>query len=413
VSRAGKQAPHLRRTPGLLDDARMIVAGFVGARWWLAFVASLIAACSGSSNSLPPASDAAADAASSGARAGDQDNVLNVYNWSDFIGPSIVADFEKESGIKVHYDVYETNEMMEVKLLSGHTNYDIVVPGGSFFEREVKAGIYRRLDKSLLPGLKNLDPGAVSATAVYDPGNQYGVDYTWLISVGMGYDVNKVKARVADAPVDSWRLIFDPKVLSKMQDCGVSVLDSPDDVVGSVLAYLGKDPNSESPEDLASAEKVLQSIRGYIRYVDSTRYVADLANGDLCLALGWSGDVALARRRASEAGNPVTIGYSVPREGALSIVDVIAIPADAPHPKNAYRFIDYLLRPDVAAKNTMAMSYASGVAGSTALVSESLRNDSAVYPPPAARARLVPMRARSQQFTRSLMRMWTRFKTGQ
>jgi putrescine transport system substrate-binding protein len=413
VSRAGGQAPHLRRSLGLLDVALMIVTGLVRARWWVAFVASLVAACSGSSNSLPPAPDPVADAASSGARAGDRDNVLNVYNWSDFIGPSIVADFEKESGIKVHYDVYETNEMMEVKLLSGHTNYDIVVPGGSFFEREVKAGVYRRLDKSLLPGLKNLDPGAVSATAVYDPGNQYGVDYTWLISVGVGYDVDKVKARLADAPVNSWRLIFDPKVLSKLQDCGVSVLDSPDDVVGSVLAYLGKDPNSESPEDLASAEKVLQAIRGYIRYVDSTRYVADLANGDLCLALGWSGDIALARRRASEAGNPVTIGYSVPQEGALSIVDVIAVPADAPHPQNAYRFIDYLLRPDVAAKNAMAISYASGVAGSTALVSESLRNDSAVYPPPAARARLVPMRARSQEFTRSLMRMWTRFKTGQ
>jgi putrescine transport system substrate-binding protein len=343
----------------------------------------------------------------------DSDNVLNVYNWSDFIGPSIVSDFEKESGIKVHYDVYETNEMMEVKLLAGHTNYDIVVPGGSFFERDVKAGVYRKLDKSLLPELKNLDPGAASATAVYDPGNQYGVDYTWLISVGMGYDVNKVKARIADAPFDSWRLIFDPKVLSKLTDCGVSVLDSPDDVVGSVLAYLGKDPNSESAEDLASAEEVLHGIRPYLRYVDSTRYVADLANGGLCLVLGWSGDIAQARRRASEAGKAVTIGYSVPREGALSIVDVIAIPADAPHPKNAHRFIDYLLRPDVAAKNATAITYASGVAGAVALVSESLRNDSAVYPPPEARARLVPMRARSQEFTRSLMRMWTRFKTGQ
>jgi putrescine transport system substrate-binding protein len=338
---------------------------------------------------------------------------LNVYNWSDFIGPSIVSDFEKESGIKVHYDVYETNEMMEVKLLAGHTHYDIVVPGGSFFEREVKAGIYRKLDKSLLPELKNLDPGAVSATAVYDPGNEYGVDYTWLISVGMGYNVDKVTARLADAPFDSWGLIFDPQAVSKLRDCGVSVLDSPDDVVGSALAYLGKDPNSESPEDLASAEKVLRAIRGYIRYIDSTRYVADLANGDLCLTLGWSGDIAQARRRAREAGKAVTIGYSLPREGALSIVDVIAIPADSPHPKNAHRFINYLLRPDVAAKNATAITYASGVAGSVALVGESLRNDSAVYPPPEARARLVPMRARSQEFTRSLMRMWTRFKTGQ
>ena len=373
----------------------------------------IVAACSGGSNTPAPASGTAAVADSQRARSDESENILNVYNWSDYIGPSVVSDFEKESGIKVHYDVYETNEMMEVKLLSGHTNYDIVVPGGSFFEREVRAGVYRKLDKSLLPGLKNMDPDAARATAVYDPGNQYGVDYTWLISVGLAYDVAKVKARLTNAPLDSWRLMFDPQLLSKLQDCGISVLDSPDDVVGSALAYLGKDPNSESPEDLASAEAVLHAIRPYLRYVDSTRYLADLANGELCLALGWSGDVAQARQRAHEAGNPVTIGYSVPREGALSIVDVIAIPADAPHPKNAYRFIDYLLRPDVAAKNAAAIAYASGVAGSTALVSESLRNDAAVYPSPETRTRLVPMRARSQEFTRSLMRMWTRFKTGQ
>lgn len=374
------------------------------ARWLLGSLASLVAACSGNSSPPPQASTAAAAAS---------ENVLNIYNWSDFIGPSIISDFEKESGIKVNYDVYESNEMMEVKLLSGHTNYDIVVPGGSFFEREVKAGVYQKLDKSLLPNLKNLDPGAALATAVYDPGNQYGVDYTWLISVGMGYEPGKVKARLPDAPLESWRLMFDPKLLARLQDCGVAVLDSPDDVVGSVLAYLGKDPNSESPEDLASAEKVLHAIRPYIRYIDSVRYVADLANGDICLVLGWSGDVAQARRRAMEAGHAVSIGYSVPKEGALSIVDVIAIPADAPHAKNAHAFIDYLLRPDVAAKNAAAITYASGVAGSVALVSEVMRSDTAVYPAPEARARLVPMRARSQDFTRSLMRMWTRFKTGE
>ena len=373
------------------------------ARWLPVSLASLTAACSG--NSSPPPQASTTTTAS--------ENVLNIYNWSDFIGPSIISDFEKESGIKVHYDVYETNEMMEVKLLSGHTNYDIVVPGGSFFEREVKAGVYRKLDKSLLPNLKNLDPGAVLATAVYDPGNQYGVDYTWLVSVGIGYELGKVRARLPDAPLESWGLVFDPKFLARLQDCGVAVLDSPDDVVGSVLAYLGKDPNSESPEDLASAEKVLRTIRPYVRYIDSTRYVADLANGDICLALGWSGDIAQARRRAMEAGHAVSIGYSVPKEGALSIVDVIAIPADAPHARNAHVFIDYMLRPEVAAKNAAAITYASGVAGSVPLVNEAIRNDSAVYPAPEARARLVPMRARSQDFTRSLMRMWTRFKTGE
>jgi putrescine transport system substrate-binding protein len=378
--------------------------GNFSARWLPASLASLVAACSG--NSSPPPQPSTTAAAAS-------ENVLNVYNWSDFIGPSIISDFEKESGVKVHYDVYETNEMMEVKLLSGHTNYDIVVPGGSFFEREVKAGVYQKLDKSLLPNLKNLDPDAALAAAVYDPGNQYGVDYTWLISVGIGYELGKLKARLPDAPLESWSLMFDPKLLARLRDCGVSVLDSPDDVVGSVLAYLGKDPNSESLEDLASAEEVLRAVRPYIRYIDSVRYVADLANGDLCLALGWSGDIAQARRRAMEAGHAVTIGYSIPKQGALSIVDVIAIPADAPHPKNAHVFIDYLLRPDVAAKNAAAITYASGVAGSVALGNEAIRNDTAVYPAPQARARLVPMRARSQDFTRSLMRMWTRFKTGE
>ena len=338
---------------------------------------------------------------------------LNVFNWGNFIDPTVITDFEKEFGIKVHYDVYDTNEMMEAKLLAGHTDYDVVVPGGSFFEKEIKAGVYQKLDKSLLPNLKNLDPGAVQATAILDPGNQYGVDYTWLLSVGLGFDVAKIKARVADAPTDSWRLIFDPKIVSKLQDCGISMLDSPDDVVSAALAYLGKDPNSESLDDLKLAEAVLRPVRPYLRYIDSGRYFGDLANGDLCLVMGWSGDVAQARKRAQEASKGADIVYSLPKEGSLGIVDVLAIPADAPHPRNAHLFIDYLLRPDVAAKNAMAVTYASGVAGSVALVSESMRTDSAVYPSPEARARLVPMRAKSQEFTRALMRMWTRFKTGE
>jgi putrescine transport system substrate-binding protein len=384
------------------------------------------------------------------AAAGDSEKVLNVYNWTDFIDPSVIAGFEREFGIKVHYDVYDSNEMMEVKLLSGHTNYDVVVPGGAFFDKEVKAGVYRKLDKNLLPNLKNLDPGAALATAVYDPGNQYGVDYMWLVTTGLGYNATKVEARLggarpADAqlpgarrptaapspanapgaaappapapppaaPLDSWRLMFDPKVVSKLKDCGVTVLDSPADVVSAVLSLLGKDPNSESLEDLESAGQVLMSIRPYLRYVDSSRYLEDLANGDICLALGWSGDIVQARKRAQEAGKATVIVYVIPKEGSISIADVLAIPADAPHPANAHLFIDYLLRPEIAAKNAMALSYASGVAGSVALLSEAARSDRAVYPPADVRARLVPMRAQSQEFTRSLMRLWTRFKTGQ
>ena len=341
------------------------------------------------------------------------EKTLNVFNWGNFIDPTVLTDFEKEYGVKVHYDVYDTNEMMEVKLLAGHTDYDVVVPGGSFFEKEIKAGVYQKLDKSLLPNLQNLDPGAVQATAILDPGNQYGVDYTWLLSVGLGFDAAKLKARVADAPTDSWRLIFDPRIVSRFQDCGISMLDSPDDVVSAALAYLGKDPNSESLDDLKLAESVLRPVRPYLRYIDSGRYFGDLANGDLCLVMGWSGDVAQARKRAREASKGIDIVYSLPKEGSLGIVDVLAIPADAPHPRNAHLFINYLLRPDVAARNAMAVTYASGVAGSVALVSESMRSDTIVYPSPEARARLVPMRAKSQEFTRALMRMWTRFKTGQ
>jgi putrescine transport system substrate-binding protein len=368
-----------------------------------AYVGLIIAGCSRGAN-VPSQSP---DLSSS------SDKTLNVYNWNAFIEPSVILDFEKEFGIKIHYDVYDSNEIMEAKLLAGHTNYDVVVPGGSFFGKEIKAKVYQKLDKALLPNLRNLDPGAARATEIFDPGNLYGVDYMWLVTVGLGFDVTKINARLANAPLDSWRLIFDPHVVVNFQDCGISVLDSPEDVVSSVLAYLGKDPNSESLEDLNSAAGVLQNIRPYLRYVDSARYYADLANGDICLALGWSGDLAQARKRAQEANKDVVIDYSLPKEGSLMFVDVLAIPADAPHPTNAHLFINYLLRPDVAAKNAMAVTYASGVADSVGLLSESLRSNSAVYPPPEARARLVPERAKSQEFTRSLMRMWTRFKTGQ
>lgn len=394
---------------------------FDGGKRWLpvlrtlrvmACIALTLSACSKGSNPLPghtPSSSPGAAAST----AGGSDKVLNVFNWADFIDPSVLSDFEREFGIKIHYDVYDSNEMMEAKLLAGHADYDVVVPGGAFFAKEVSAGVYQKLDKALLPNLKNLDPGAVQATAIYDPGNRYGVDYMWLVTTGLGYDVTKIKSRLADAPLESWRLILDPTVAAKFQDCGISVLDAPQDVLSAALAYLGKDPNSESLDDLKSAEQVLLAIRPYIRYVDSSRYVEDLANGEICLALGWSGDVVQARLRAKEAGKAAAIVYVIPREGSISIADALAIPSDAPHPENAHLFINYLLRPQVAAKNAAATSYASGVADSVGLLSEPSRSDPAVYPAPQVRARLVAMRAKSQEFTRALMRMWTRFKTGQ
>jgi putrescine transport system substrate-binding protein len=341
----------------------------------------------------------------------DAERVLNVYNWSDYIDPAVVSDFEKEFGIKVHYDVFDSNEVLETKLLTGRTNYDLVVPSGPFFERQIKAGIYQKLHKELLPNLQYLDPQVREATAQYDPGNQYGVDYMWITS-GPGYDAAKIRARLPDAPVASWRLLYDPAVVSHFAGCGVSMLDAPSEVVATVLLYLGRNPNSQAVEDLQAAERTLRAMRPYVRYVHSSRYIDDLANGDICLALGWSGDVKQASDRAHEAGKALELAYAIPAQGAISNYDMLAIPADAPHPRNAHLFINYLLRPAVAARNSNLIKYANSVVASVPLLLPSVRDDPGIYPPPEVRARLVPERAKSIQFTRLLTRMWTRFKTG-
>ena len=362
-----------------------------------AVLASLVAGCSRPAAHVPAATA--------------NDKVLNVYNWSDYIQPSVIKDFERETGIHVNYDVFDSNEILETKLLTGHTNYDIVVPSAAFMERQLQADIYQKLDKSLLPNLKNLDPGIQSALAIYDPGNQYAVDYMWITS-GVGYNDAAIKARMPDAPVDSWRMIFDPTVISKFADCGVSILDAPSEVVATALLYIGKNPNSDSPEDLKAAEQVLKAIRPYIRYVDSSRYIDNLANGEICLAMGWSGDIKQAHDRALEANKGIDLKYSIPREGAIVNLDVLVIPADAPHAKNAHLFIDYLLRPDIAAQNSNLIKYANAVAVDLQPLAPAVRNDQGVFPPPEVRARLVPERARPPDYQRLLTRAWTRFKTG-
>src|ERR1700683_905193 len=350
---------------------------------------------------------------SSAATAVGAEKVVSVYNWADFIEPSVIKEFEKEYGIKVNYDVFDSNEMLETKLFTGHSNYDGVVSSGAFLEREIQAGAYLKLDKAQLPNLENLDPEVNRSMAVLDPGNQYAVDYMWLTTTGIAYDRTKINARMADAPTDSWRLLFSPEVLAKFQDCGVTVLDAPQDVVSSVLFFLGKNPNSESPDDLKAVERVLMSIRPYIRYADSVRYIADLANGEICLALGWSGDVTQARRRAKEAGKQVQLAYSIPKEGAIVGLDALPIPADAPHPKNAHLFINYLLRPDIAAKNSTLMHYATSNAAAYSLIDPAVYNDRGIYPSDAQKAHLYPNAAHSLAYTRELNRTWTRFKTGQ
>ena len=364
----------------------------------LAALLAVVAGCSGG-------------AREEGAAAHADEKVLNVDNWSDYIQPSVIADFEKETGIKVNYDVFDSNEILETKLLTGHTNYDVVVPSGAFLERQLQADIYRKLDKSQLANLKNIDPDVARATALYDPGNQYAVDYMWITS-GVGYNVASIRARMPDAPVDSWRMLFDPAVVAKFQDCGVSILDAASEVVGTVLIYLGRNPNSNSPEDLKAAEAALHAIRPYVRHVDSSSYIDNLANGDVCLAMGWSGDIKQAHDRAAEASKGVDLAYSIPKEGAISNYDVLAIPADAPHVKNAHLFIDYLLRPDVAASNSNLIKYANAVNPDIQPLSPAVRADPGVYPPPQVRARLTPERARPPEYQRLLTRMWTRFKTG-
>ena len=371
----------------------------------VAALSMLVSAC-GKSKQAADDESAAPGAASAGT-----EQVVSVFNWSDYIDPEVIKAFEQATGIKVRYDVFDSNEVLETKLLTGNSGYDVVVPSAYFLQRQVQAGVFAPLDKSKVPGLANLDPDLVARAARHDPGNEHSVVYMWG-TTGIGYDRTKVKAIMPDAPVDSWKLIFDPAVLAKFKDCGVSMLDDPTDMVGTALLYLGKDPNSESEADLKAAEDALMKIRPYLRTIHSSQYIDQLANGELCIVVGYSGDVLQARDRAEEAGKPLDIGYSIPQEGALMWFDTLAIPADAAHKDAAHQFIEYLLQPAVAAKNSDFVNYANANKAATPLVNADLRNDTNIYPTPEVAARLQPSLAKSAEFTRALNRSWTRFVTG-
>ena len=345
------------------------------------------------------------------AAAGDAEKVVNIYNWSNYIEPAQLEKFTAETGIKVNYDVYDSNELLEAKLMAGNTGYDVVVPTASFIERQIKAGVFRQLDRTQLKNWGNLDPEILERLAQHDPGNQHAVNYMWGTD-GIGYNEGMVRAVLPDAPLDSWRLVFDPKFAEKFRDCGISVLDGPTDVVPLVLAYLGLNPNSESEEDLARAEQTLMAVRPYIRMIHSSNYIDALANGEICIAVGWSGDILQARDRAAEAGLDHVIKYSIPKEGTIIWFDSMAIPSDAPHPANAHAFIDFMQRPEVAAANSNFLNYANGNSASITLVDEAVRNDPSIYPPAAVKAKLFPDLAESEQFSRLLNRSWTRFVTG-
>jgi putrescine transport system substrate-binding protein len=339
---------------------------------------------------------------------------LNVYNWSDYIAPDTIPKFEAETAIKVTYDVYDGNEVLEAKLLAGGSGYDVVVPSASpFMARQIAAGVYKTLDKAALPNWKNLDPRITAMVAAADPGNAHGVPYLWSVT-GLGYNKAMVRAALGDvAPSHSWALLFDPANAKKLAACGISLLDTPQEVFPAMLGYLGLDPRSRDPGDLDKAFVALEKIRPYIRKVHSSEYINDLANGDLCLSLGYSGDVIIARNRAREARNKVAIAFEIPKEGAQMSVDMLGIPADAPHPKNALRFIDYLLRPQVIAAISDAVSYPNPNLPGTLLVEPTIRDDPAIYPPATVRRRFFVDLPAPADYERARTRAWTRLKSGE
>ncbi|MCU0976152.1 MAG: polyamine ABC transporter substrate-binding protein [Steroidobacteraceae bacterium] len=352
------------------------------------------------------------EAAPTAAAPAAEDKVLNVYNWSDYIAEGTVGDFQTKTGIKVNYDVFDSNEVLETKLLAGRTGYDVVVPSASFLERQIKAGVFMKLDKSKLPNLANLDPEIMERVGKHDPGNEYAVPYLWG-TTGIGYNPEKVKAALGTDTIDSWAMIFEPENAKKLQSCGLTLLDAPGEVVDSALIYLGRDPNSEAPEDLAAAEELLMKIRPFVRYLHSSQYINDLANGEICVALGWSGDILQAQARGAEAATPVEIAYAIPKEGAIMWFDMLAIPADAPHPNNAHEFINYLMEPAVIAAISNYVAYANGNSASFEMVDEAVRTDPSVYPTAEVKAKLYPHLAESQDYSRLSNRAWTRFRTGQ
>src|SRR5262245_57483190 len=366
----------------------------------------LLIACGKKEEAPPPAAASAAPAVDT-----DAEKIVNVYNWSDYIDPAVLADFEKETGVKVNYEVMDSNELLETKLVAGRTGYDVVVPSASFLARQIKAGIYQKLDKSKLANLKNLDPDITKRLEVFDPGNEHAVNYMWGTS-GVAYNEEAINAAMKNAPVDSFAMFWDPKVASHFAKCGISVLDAPSEVVGTVLIYLGKDPNSENPEDLKAAEKVLMSVRPYVRNINSSAYIENLANGEICLALGWSGDAHIAANRAIENKTGAIIKYNIPKEGAVAFYDNMAIPADASHVKNAHLFIDYMLRPDVASKNSNFLNYANINAASWPAIKQEVKSDPGIFPPTEQMKTLIPDLPESAEFTRLLTRTWTRFRTG-
>ncbi len=346
-----------------------------------------------------------------------QQRVINFYNWSNYIAPGVLEDFTKETGIRVVYDTFDANETLETRLLAGKSGYDVVVPTAYFLQRQITAGIFQKLDKSKLPNLANAWPEVAQRLATYDPGNVYAANYMWG-TTGIGYNVDAVRKILGpDAKIDvamnSWDIVFKPENLAKFKECGIHMLDSPDDILPAALTWLGLDPNSTKQADLEKAAAAVAKLTPYVRKFHSSEYLSALATGEICFVVGWSGDIMQARSRAAESKNGIEIGYSIPKEGAQMFFDNLAIPADAKNVAEAYELINYLYRPDVAAKNSNFLSYANGNLASQKLIDPSVLNDKGVYPDAEIMKTLFVITARDPATQRIINRLWTRVKTGQ
>lgn len=341
----------------------------------------------------------------------EEEKVLNVYNWSDYIAEDTIANFEDRTGIKVNYDVFDSNEVLEAKLLTGSSGYDVVVPTASFLERQIKAGVFLELDREMLPNYGNLDAEILARVDAHDPGNMHAIPYMWG-TTGFGYNIDKAAAALPDAPTGSWDMIFDPDVVSELSACGVTLLDSPTEVFANLMNYLGRDPNGQSREDIEAFEEHMFKVRPHIKYFHSSQNINDLANGEICVAMGWSGDMLIARDRAAEAGQGVNIDYVIPAEGTVIWFDTLAVPSDAPHPGNAHLFLDYMMEPEVIAAVSNYVFYANANSAAHDHVDDEVKMDPAIYPSDEVKANLFPDLANSARFTRMLTRSWTRIKTG-
>ncbi len=342
-----------------------------------------------------------------------EEKVLNIYNWSDYIADDTLANFEKETGIKVRYDTYDNNEILHAKLVAGKTGYDIVVPSSTFARLQIDGGLLTKLDKSQLPNMKNLDPDIMAQMAKIDPGNQHLINWLWGYTT-IGINTAKVKAALGSEPMPAnvWELFFNPKYISKLKTCGVSVLDSATEVLPAALHYLGKDPFSKSPGDYQEASALLKSVRPYVTLFSSSGYINDMAGGSICMALGWNGDINIARARAIEGKTGQDVVALVPKTGGILFFDMMAIPADASHPKNAHLFINYIMRPEVSAALTNKVKYANVNKEAKKFVKPEIANNPSSYPSAAEMETMIAPKALTNDVRRLATRAYTGFKTG-